>query len=419
MKAYLWNTGQVITPFNDPVGDLLILNRPLREHQASVLRRRGLEVEETRDPCTIRDEEFLLLRDDLFFSDPALDRFLKQAREGGTSVACALEEGPFTEFTGFAQPLRDAVRAGGASPVKVYGMYFCRGPLPSTTALDTLPPLTIEARQMAFPIQPGEMLPSTVEITFTPAYTDAYMIHLCHWAHLWLANLLALGTTLFRAFTRSKVKLVLRALSAFSLNKHKIASRFVLKGRGCDIHPTAVVQGCILGDRVSIGAHCLVQGCILGDGVKVNEHSILLGSVFGEGSSTSPRGWTKFCVVYPKSSTTGHALHGSVVGHNVFMASPAYLYDLKIKGTIKILHRGERVDTGLNFLGSCVGHEAIIGPDIWLASGMEVPNRAVVVKNPGEIITNIPENLPEGEYLTVRDGKLVPVRGPAALPEKT
>jgi len=419
MNAYLWNTGQVLSPFKDPVGDLLILNRPLREHQESVLRRHGLEVAETRDPTTIRDEAFLLIRDDLFFADTALGRFLARAREGRSSVACALEQGPFTEFTGFAQPLRDAVLPDSGTPVKVYGLFYCRGPLPSAAALDTFPPVPIEARQMAFPIRPGDMLPSTVDVTFTPAYTDAVMIHVCHWAHLWLANLLALGGTLFQTFTRSKIKLVLRALSAFSLNKHRIASRFVLKGRGCDIHPSAVVQGCILGDRVTIGAHCLVQGCILGDGVKVNEHSILLGSVFGEGSSTSPRGWTKFCVVYPKSSTTGHALHGSVVGRNVFMASPAYLYDLKIKGTIKIVHNGERVDTGLNFLGSCVGHEAIIGPDIWLASGMEVPNRAVVVKNPGEIITSIPEDLPEGEYLTVRDGRLVPVRGPAAIPEKT
>ncbi len=415
MKAYLWKTGQTVSPFGDPVGDLLILNRPLRDHQECTLRKHGLQVEETEDPCSIPDEEFLLIRDDLFFSEVALDRFLDRVKEQGESVACALERGPFTDFTGFAQPLRDALLQDAETAVKVYGLYYCRKPPPSAGALDELPPLRIEARQMAFPIRPGEMLPSTVEITFTPAYTDAVLIHVCHWSHLWLANLMALGGTLFHSFTRSKFKLVMRALSAFSLNKHKIASRFVMKGKGCDIHPSAVVQGCILGDGVTIGAHCLVQGCILGDGVKVNEHSILLGSVFGEGSSTSPRGWTKFCVVYPKSSTTGHALHGSVVGRNVFMASPAYLYDLKIKGTIKITHNGQRVDTGLNFLGSCVGHEAIIGPDIWLASGMEIPNRAVVVKNPEEIITSIPVDPPEGEYLTVRNGKLMPVRELIAL----
>ncbi len=418
MKAYLWKTGQTLSPFQDPVGETLLLNRPLRDLQTATLRENGLQVEETVDPCSISDEEFLLIRDNLFFTDIAIRRFLAAVRTDRTPGACALDSGPFTDFTGFAQPLRDAVLPETETPVKVYGLYYCRGPIASTEALDALPPVRIEAEQMAFPIRPGDMLPSTVEITFTPAYTDAVMIHICHWTHLWLANLMALGDTLFRTFTRSKLKLVLRTLSAFSLNKHKIASRFVVKGKGCDIHPSAVVQGCILGDRVSIGAHCLVQGCILGDGVKVNEHSILLGSIFGEDSSTSPRGWTKFCVVYPKSCTTGHALHGSVVGRNVFMASPAYLYDLKIKGTIKILHNGERVDTGLNFLGSCVGHEAIIGPDTWLASAMEVPNRAVVVKNPGEIITAIPDGLPEGEYLTVRNGKLMPVRELIALSKK-
>ena len=413
MKAYIWKSGFTLSPFQDPVGESLILNRPLREHQRLALESQGLDVEEIQDPCSITDEEYLLIREHFYFRPLAVKRFLDKVAREREPGAFALESGPYTELTEFAQDLRTVTLPDRENPLRVYGFYYCRGGLSSLQALDSLPPIPIESEQVAFPLRPGQLLPSTVEITFTPAYTETIPIHIRHWAHLWLANLFSLGETLMDRFLKSKWKLFTRAVTAFSLNKHKIASRFLIKGKGCDIHPTAVVQGCVLGDRVTIGAHCLVQGCILGDDVQVNEHSTLLGSVFGEGSSTSPRGWTKFCVVYPGSSTTGHALHGSVVGRDVFMASPAYLYDLKIKGTIKVRHEGRLVDTKLNFLGGCVGHEAIVGPDIWLASGMEIPNKVVVVKNPDEIITSIPDNLPQGEYLTVREGKLVPVRGPS------
>jgi len=191
----------------------------------------------------------------------------------------------------------------------LYGLYYCKGPLGSQASLESLSPIQIEAEQKAFPIEPGDIMPASVDIQFTPAYSDALLFHVTHWSHLWLLNLLALGEELLRAFTSNKFMLFLRALSAFSFNKHKIASRFVIKGKGCDIHPSAIVQGCVLGDRVKIGPQCIVQGCILGDDVKLSEQSILLGSVFGKGVSTCPRGWSKLCVVYPPWSSYLQGTH--------------------------------------------------------------------------------------------------------------
>ena len=329
-------------------------------------------------------------------------------RKAHTPAVCALEAGPFTAFTGFIQDLRTAPDPETGKPAVRYGMYYLRGPLASTEALEALPPACIASEQKAYPIERGEFLPSTVEVQFTPAFTDAILMHVRHWTHLWLLNLLVLGTRLLEAFTANKLMLVLRALSAFSLNRHRIASRFVIKGKGCDIHPTATVQGCILGDKVTIGPYSIVQGCVLGDGVKLSEQSIAIGSVFGEGVSTCPRGWSKLCVVYPQASTG--RMQACLIGRKVFMASLAYFFDVKFEGTIKVWHEGRLEDTGMNFLGGCVGHEAIIGPDVWLASGREVPNGATVLKNPGEVIYHIDPSLPPREPLTVHRSVLTPVR---------
>ena len=408
MKAYRFKSGIVISPFQDPVGDSLILNRPLRDHQKRLLEASGLELVEINEPSSIQDEECILIRDDLYVSRAALERFIKKARAVGASGACALEKGPFTDFTGFIQDLPARKDPASGKECVLYGLYYLRGTRLETGTLDTLPPLTIEAQQRAFPIEPGTFMPSSVEIRFAPAYTDAVIMHIRHWTHLWLLNLLALGDRLLETFLASRLRLFLRALSAFSFNKHKIADRFVVKGKHCDIHPTAVVQGSILGDHVQVGPFCVIQGCVLGDHVKVSEQTIIMGSILGDRVSTCPRGWIKFCVVYPGSSTG--RMHACLIGRDVFMASLAYFFDVKLQGTIKVLHQGKHVDTGMNFLGGCVGHGATIGPDTWLASGREVPNGAMIVKNPADVISVIPPDLPPREPLAVSGGVLTRVR---------
>ncbi len=213
-----------------------------------------------------------------------------------------------------------------------------------------------------------------------------------------------LGSTLMEAFLRSKIKLVFRVLSAFSLNKHTVANRFVVKGRHCDIHPTAVVQACILGDHVKIGPYAIVQGSVLGDYADIPEQSIVIGSVLGEKASTCNRGVLKLCVLYPGGS--GGKMQGCLLGRNVFIADFALFFDVKLEGTIRVRHQGRYVDTGMGFLGGCVGHNAIVGAGNWIDSGREIPNGSTVVKNRDDIISRVPSDLPDGELLTVRKGVL-------------
>ncbi len=409
MKAYRWKSDLRISPFQDPVADSLILNQPLHEYQKQLFSSFGFELVDVDDPDAIDDEAYLLIRDNLYVSHRALERFLKKAvARGASSGACALARGPFTDFTGFIQDLPHGTDPSTGTECVSYGLYYIKGKHLSKEQLSELPPIVIEAQQKAFPIEPGTFMPSSVEIRFSPAYADAILMHICHWTHLWLLNLLALGTTLLDTFLGSRLRLVLRALSAFAFNKHKIANRFVVKGRRCDIHPTAVVQGSILGDDVHIGPYCVIQGSLLGNHVKVSEQTIIMGSILGDRVSTCPRGWIKLCVVYPGSATG--RMHACLIGRDVFMASLAYFFDVKLKGTIKVFHQGKQVDTGMNFLGGCVGHGATIGPDTWLASGREVPNGAMIVKNPADVISIIPPDLPAREPLTVMGGILRRVR---------
>ncbi len=417
MKAYIWKTRTLISPFMDAVGDALICNITLEQRQRQTLQAEGFEVVETDDPACITDSEFLLVRDDLYFCATALRRFLAASAEAQETCACALQQGPFTDFTQFLQDLRSGDDAASGARLMAYGLYRCRGPVQPEQLMHSVPLVRIEAKQSAKPIEAGSFLPETMEVTFTPAFSDATLLHVRHWTHLWLLNLLVLVDTLRKAFTSSKLKLILRVLSAFSLQKHKIAQRFVIKGKGCKIHPTAMVQGCILGDNVQIGAFSMVQGCILGNGVQVGEQSILTGSVFGDGVMSCPRGWSKLCVIYP--GTRSGRIQASLIGRNVFLSSIARLLDIKFGGTIKVPHQGRVEDTGMNFLGACVGHESRLGAGVWLAAGRDIPNGTVIVKNAKDVYTRSDDELPESMAYWIEDGRLVPVGGQPAAADTT
>ncbi len=409
MKAYIWKTGLKIRPFHDPVGDSLVVNRPLRDHQQETLSSHGFEVCETDDPTAIQDSEYVLVRDHLFFSKKAFARFWKKAKASCTSGACALEKGPFTEFTGFIQDLRTETVQESGKEVVFYDLFYVNNQIPERSVpLDRLPPILIEAKQHTYTVEPGQVMPASVDVHFEAAYTDATLMHIHNWVHLWMVNLMALGNTLLDSFLGSKLRFLFRALSAFSLNKHKIADRIVVKGKKCDIHPTAIVQGSILGDRVKVGPYAVVQGSVLGDDVRLPEHTIIMGSVMGKGTSTCCRGVLKLCVLYPGAS--GGKMQGCLIGRDSFVADFSFHLDIKLQGTIRVYHEGKFVDTGLSFLGSCIGHETNMGPGIWLSSGREIPNRSTVVKNPSSIISSISPDLPEGEWLTIRDGALVRIK---------
>ena len=47
-------------------------------------------------------------------------------------------------------------------------------------------------------------------------------------------------------------------LFSFSKDPRKLIRKICSEGKGCTIHPSAVVEGCLLGDYVTIGANAVV-----------------------------------------------------------------------------------------------------------------------------------------------------------------
>ena len=114
--------------------------------------------------------------------------------------------------------------------------------------------------------------------------------------------------------------------------------------------------------------------------VRVEEHAIVNASVLAEGARVGKRGTANLCVLYPEAFISAGAGHQACVfGRQSFLAWSVTTYDLSFGQPIKVQKDGERVSSGVYFLGSAIGHRAKVGGHVKLGFGTELPNDAVVV----------------------------------------
>ena len=140
--------------------------------------------------------------------------------------------------------------------------------------------------------------------------TDAIVIPVGHWSQtLWGISCQLdhiYGVSWLETIPlKMIVRLGLAILVSFSKDPRKLVRRFVQKGKDCKIHPSAVVEGCLLGDYVVIGANAVVRGAILRDGARVEELAIVEGSVLSEGAVVQRQGMVKYSVLSEGSAVAG------------------------------------------------------------------------------------------------------------------
>lgn len=372
-RVFVADTSRRIAPFGDAPGDVPIANRPLKAWQDEAFSQAGLQRIATREPPC------LVVPDTLFTTGAALRAFVDGA--AGRNAVLALRQSEFGRRTTPLQPdvhpieggwRFDAVRFdSGASdePAIVWV-----DPDESTIDID-LPPVFRDADA-----------PSVAALPRDPVMT------LHHWAHILWANQAA-GSVEMKREPRWRValKVIWAILRARSLNKWRVLGKLNTVGKGCDIHPTAVVEGCTLGDGVEIGPHARVRFSRLGDGVKVMPGAQVELSTLGHRAQVAQNAALRLCVLYEDAFFSQSMLQASVVGRDTLMVLASYCIDLNLDRNIRVELDGQLLDSGTRFLGCAVGHRARLGTGIWLASGRAVPNDAVLVRAPEEVISRVPD----------------------------
>ncbi|MBK8013674.1 MAG: hypothetical protein IPK13_20275 [Deltaproteobacteria bacterium] len=153
-------------------------------------------------------------------------------------------------------------------------------------------------------------------------------------------------------------------------------------GEGVSIHPSAWVEGSILGDGVTIGAQAVVRHAVIDRGAQVFEQSMVQRSVLGQNALVHTQCRVLHSVLCAESFLSHSPFQFSFLGRGaaVFGTLPT---DFRLDGrTVKTIIEGEVRDSGLEFLGLLVGHEAKVAAGVVSGPGRVIPNGAVVHRGP-------------------------------------
>jgi hypothetical protein len=239
--------------------------------------------------------------------------------------------------------------------------------------------------------------------------TDALFFPVGHWLQLLWANLLGLGPFLWRGLVGPAIPHVAwnvsRAwLRALSFNPYRIGAKLGRHGKGCRVHPSAVVEGCWMGDGVEIGANAVVRGCILADGAKIEELSVVDFSVLGRRAMVQRQAMVRFSLLAQGCACAGQMQLG-VLGEDAALKHGATLMDINYAQGVRVRSAGALHRAPLGLAGVCVGPRSIVGSGIKVASGRALPPDLVVLPSPQLILSRVPKECAKGTY-TVANGGL-------------
>ncbi len=405
IASYVLRSGRVISPFGDAPGETRVLNRSLRERQTEAceqnLVRAPVEIESveeaTETPC-------IVFADYTYFTRALLEDFLGQARGQGASAVCAMPPSVFLEATSSLQDLRWIPDEKGAA---AYDLWYLADPVSSAESLQELPHLAVDPKEK---VEEPRLPPQFVNKA-TPtrvSITSRQVMHVTHWALVHRVNLAAFVATLRDLWDRRPVYIILRFLVDKLIGRFRRV-RFSRVGKGCEIHPTAVVEGSWLGKGVKVGAGAIIQGSVVGDDTIVEEGSILELSVVGHRCWISRKSVLFMTVLYDEVFC-GHRLTQScLLGRHSCTTGGGFIIDMNFHGSVRVMKDGKAVDAGSNFLGACLGHDVVMGTGIWIQAGREVPSGAFLIRDPDHVLSRIPEELEEGMPMVHRKGGLEPL----------
>jgi hypothetical protein len=395
MHVYVEPSGRRIEPFMDPPGEAPIANRLLSDWQTEMIAKAGLtRVAEPTPPC-------LVVPDTLFTTGAILHGFVDHA--GGRNAVLVLKDSLFARSTTPVQPLVTRIDSG----FRFEAVRFLSGR--DEPAIDVLCDPEEHVIKFALPASfGGDKKEAEISLPRHPVMT------LHHWAHILWANQAA-GAMAARSVPKSRqIRQGLWAvIRARSINRWKVLGKLNQIGRGCDIHPTAVIEGSTLEDGVSVGAFARVLFSRIGKNSTLMPGAHVEASTLGERCAVSQCTTIRLCVLYPGSVAGQRLMQACVLGRDVLTVEAFWSIDLNLDRDCRVMLDGKLHSTGARFIGSAFGHGSRIGTCGWMAQGRMIPNGAFLVAPPDQVISRIDPNLPAGVPVANDKGTLRPIRPPS------
>ena len=363
IPAYRLRSAKKLHAFGDPVEDIPLLGERLEDFQRRVLTAAGFEFRGDVDHYSHASLGSLVFGDDLVVTEALLRQvaarwptFLKNAE----SLRFGLADNEFN---------RAYVLAHEAGPFS--GRYtfpfFAKFAAHENFRDETL---TQEIIPFGLPI-PKQMVK---EGYLHYPLCDEWMSRMASPFHVLQANLALNSSRGFTVTRRLPEFLRRRLLSMGTKDFYRGLKRLNRIGKNCRIHPTAVLEGAVIGDNVTIGAYAVVRMSHVGAGSHIEDQACVRYSVLGQNNFIAQGNHVHLCLSYDDA----FLIHGPYQ-FSVFGASTAVMAvincDIRLDElTIKIPTDVGVIDSRLGLMGVAYGHRSKVGGGNIIAPGRIVPN---------------------------------------------
>ena len=406
MRKVILRERHKIFPFNEPARDLHVLNKPLWLHQRDVLARYTTEEREVDSLAEIDSQraETLVYRDNLFFDRFFLDEFIQRARQSGKAcrVALALDDRAITAHAVHIQ--RGIRREGNVYVADMW--YFPHGVETNvrTLVMDT------GAREVGYYHVPTHMSDEKGDLVYHVPTKPFCSIE--HWVHTITANVIfgvfADGARLERDIecnARRLLKILWRAM----LERKQVlsSSEVVHIGRGCNIDPSAIIQGPTrIGDNVTVGPGAVICTSVIGDNVDIAQGGQILLSVVSDRCFLPFRASLFMSVMMEDSMVAQNTcLQFCSIGRNTFIGAGNTFTDFNlVPKSIRAVHRGKLEETGMPVLGGCVGHNCFIGSGIVVYPARAIESDVVLLASDKRRVIDRNIHYEDSDHFAIKGG---------------
>ena len=355
---------KLISPFNEPARDLRIQNHPLWLHQRTVLapyttREKELAPKE-RFPAD--REEMIVYRDNLFFDQEYISKFIAIARKKRRAVRAAFSTEDLA-FKEHALPLSTSYTAAGDLYLADL-WYYPSGPVADVEPLE----IDLEPRELGYYHVPTYMADQSGDLTFQVPLRSLLAID--SWVHIFIADvvygLFSRGARFEKQLNEDlafKLKILGKAL--YEGRQILECSDLVTVGKNCIIDPHAIIHGpTTIGDNVTINAGAVIENCIIGNNVNISQDVQLMLSVVGDGAFLPFRTALFMTTVMENSMVAQNTcLQMCVVGRNTFIGAGSTFTDYNlVPAPIRAMDGNGKLSlSNRPVIGSAVGHNCRIG----------------------------------------------------------
>jgi carbonic anhydrase/acetyltransferase-like protein (isoleucine patch superfamily) len=266
---------------------------------------------------------------------------------------------------------------------------------------------TLPFREIKMPVPLPHHLMGRDDPYFTFPLTTTIAMRVRHWLHVLRAGHLAPQVELIEGAESRPVASALRAALAFLLpgeTTRGLRRRFVWKGKGVYVHPTATVEASVLGDGVTVGAYSYITGSVLGPGCTVEQRAHVEQSSLGPRTFVSKNSSLSAMVAFGDTDVCTNGVQTCVVAERCGLTSWARPLDLVPGGEVRVLDGDEARGVGELPCGAAFGEGVFVGAGVTIAPGRSIPAGVRLVADPAHTLRKVADDATPGDTLAVVDG---------------